>query len=313
MTRIFVAADIHGSELIWRKFIRIHEIHKVDILMMLGDLTGKAIVPIVKRTENEWYYAPWGKAKVLHSRKEVDEVIKTYRNQGYYIFETTQQEVAELQADSRKMDELFVKLMSDVLRSWFELAEEKVPKNVKIIVSPGNDDPFEIDKVIEESDRVINPLGKVIDLDDRHQLISCPWSNPTPWGTHRECSEKELKKKLEEELRKVKSCENLICNFHVPPYNTGLDICPKLDKNLKQVWEMGSPVTYPAGSKAVREVIEKYQPLLCLHGHIHESPGSIYLGRTLCLNPGSEYESGVLKGFVIDLPPKEFQFFRVEA
>lgn len=313
MTRIFAAADVHGSELIWRKFIRIYEIHKVDILMMLGDLTGKAIVPIVKRAENEWYYAPWGKAKILHSRKEVDEVIKTYRNQGYYVFETTQQEVEELQADSRKMDELFVKLMSDVLRSWFELAEEKVPKNVKIIVSPGNDDPFEIDKVIEESDRVINPLGKVIDLDDRHQLISCPWSNPTPWGTHRECSEKELKKKLEEEFRKVKSCENLICNFHVPPYNTGLDICPKLDKNLKQVWEMGSPVTYPAGSKAVREVIEKYQPLLCLHGHIHESPGSIYLGRTLCLNPGSEYESGILKGFVIDLPPKEFQFFRVEA
>ncbi|MBS7646266.1 MAG: metallophosphoesterase [Candidatus Bathyarchaeia archaeon] len=313
MTRIFAAVDIHGSEVIWRKFIRMHEIHKVDVLMMLGDLTGKAIVPIVKRTENEWYYAPWGKTKVLHSRREVDEVIKTYRNQGYYVFETTPQEVEELQADSRKMDELFVKLMSEVLQSWFKLAEEKVPKNVKIIVSPGNDDPFEIDKVIEENDRVINPVGKVVDLDSRHELISCPWTNPTPWGTHRECSEKELKKKLEDEFKKVKNYENLICNFHAPPYNTGLDICPKLDKNLKQVWEMGSPVTYPAGSKAVREAIEKYQPLLCLHGHIHESPGTIRLGRTLCLNPGSEYESGVLRGFVVDLPPKEFQFMRVEA
>jgi Icc-related predicted phosphoesterase len=290
-----------------------YEIHKVDVMMMLGDLTGKAVLPIVKQAENEWYYAPWGKKMVLHSRKEVDEVIKTYRNQGYYTFETTPKEIEELQADPKKVDELFVRLMLHVLRSWFKLAEEKVPKNVKIIVSPGNDDSFEIDKVIKESDRVIYPLEKVIDLDGRHQLISCPWTNPTPWGTPRECSEKELKKKLEEEFRKVDSYENLICNFHAPPYDTGLDICPKLDKNLKPVWEMGSPVTYPAGSKAVRECIEKYQPLLGLHGHIHESCGSARLGRTVCLNPGSEYESGILRGFVIDLPPKEFQFLRVEA
>jgi len=313
LTRIFVASDIHGSEVIWRKFLRMHEIHKADVLMMLGDLTGKAILPIVKRKENEWYYAPWGKEKVLHSRKEVDEVIETYRNQGYYTFETTPEEVEELQAYPRKVDELFIRLMRDVLGSWLEMVEEKVPKNVKVIVSPGNDDSFEIDEVIEKSERVIYPLHKVVDIDGRHQMISCAWTNPTPWDTPRECSEKELKKKLEKEFSKVDSYENLICNFHAPPYDTGLDICPKLDKNLKPVWKMGSPVTYPAGSKAVRECIEKYQPLLGLHGHIHESCGSRYIGRTLCLNPGSEYESGLLRGFVVDLPPKKFQFIRVEA
>ena len=44
-----------------------------------------------------------------------------------------------------------------------------------------------------------------------------------------------------------------------------------------------------AGSTAVRASIEKHQPLVGLHGHIHESKGFVTLGRTLCLNPGSEY------------------------
>lgn len=313
MTRIFVATDVHGSEVVWKKFLRMPEIHKADVIMMLGDLTGKAVLPIVKRKENEWFYAPWGKEKVLHSRSEVDKVIETYRNQGFYVFETTPQEVEELQADPRKVDELFTKLMKDVIDSWCRMVEERVPKNVKVIVSPGNDDSFEIDEVIEKNERVIYPLGKVVDIDGRHQLISCAWTNPTPWDTPRECSEKELKKKLEKEFSKVDDYENLICNFHAPPYDSGLDVCPKLDKNLKPVWKMGSPVTYPAGSKAVRECIEKYQPLLGLHGHIHESGGSKQIGRTLCLNPGSEYESGLLRGFIVDLPPKKFQCIRTEA
>ncbi len=56
----------------------------------------------------------------------------------------------------------------------------------------------------------------------------------------------------------------------------------------------------PVGSKAIRVAIEKYQPLLGLHGHIHESKASQYLGRTLLLNPGSEYTEGILRGFFIE-------------
>ena len=58
------------------------------------------------------------------------------------------------------------------------------------------------------------------------------------------------------------------------------------------------------GSIAVRAAIEKYQPLLGLHGHIHESRSAQKIGRTLCINPGSEYGEGVLRGILLELSSK---------
>ena len=61
------------------------------------------------------------------------------------------------------------------------------------------------------------------------------------------------------------------------------------------------PHLNPVGSTAVREAIETYQPLADLHGHIHESPGAIRIGRTLCLNTGSDYSSGRISGCIVNL------------
>ena len=55
------------------------------------------------------------------------------------------------------------------------------------------------------------------------------------------------------------------------------------------------------GSHAVRSAIEKNQPLLGLHGHIHESKGIANIGRTLCINAGSEYSQGILRAAIVNL------------
>ena len=70
------------------------------------------------------------------------------------------------------------------------------------------------------------------------------------------------------------------------------------------------PILTSVGSTAVRSAIEKFQPLLGLHGHIHESKGSIKIGRTLCVNPGSEYSEGVLKGVMMNLDEKGVRSFQ---
>lgn len=286
--------------------------HKADVLMMCGDLTGKALVPIVKRKQDEWYYAPLGKEEILHSAEEVKAVMDKLHDRGWYPFETTPKEVEELKADSKKVNELFAVLMKDTLREWLEMAND-LEQSIKVIVSPGNDDRFDIDEVLRNNERIIYPLNRVVDIDGIHQLISCEWTNLTPWNTPRQCSEEELRKRLEREFKRVNKYDDLICNFHAPPLNTVLDVAPKLDKNKKQVMQFGNPVSINVGSEAVREAIEQYQPFLSLHGHIHESCGFEYVGRTVCINPGSEYESGLLRGYVIDLPPKKFEFWRVEA
>jgi Icc-related predicted phosphoesterase len=105
-------------------------------------------------------------------------------------------------------------------------------------------------------------------------------------------------------VSKVHDMRNCIFNLHVPPYDCGLDTCPKLDENLKPVYAGSEIMTISSGSKAVRNAIEKHQPVLGLHGHIHESRGFVKIGRTLCLNPGSEYTEGMLRGVVVDLDEK---------
>ncbi len=51
----------------------------------------------------------------------------------------------------------------------------------------------------------------------------------------------------------------------------------------------------------MRAAIEKYKPLLGLHGHVHESKGFVNIGSTLCINPGSEYGEGILRGVIVEL------------
>jgi uncharacterized protein len=68
---------------------------------------------------------------------------------------------------------------------------------------------------------------------------------------------------------------------------------------------VGEPKMIPVGSTAVRDAILKYQPMLALHGHIHESSGIRKLGTTTLVNPGSEYAEGILRGALIDLDPEK--------
>lgn len=316
MTRIFFATDVHGSVFVFRKFLRVHEVYNCDVLMMCGDLTGKAMVPIVKEKENRWWTAPWGKKEVYKSPDAVNNAIKLFEKRGFYCFFTTPEELAELESNQSKAQELFKKLILERMAKWVQEIEEKIPSDVTVVVSPGNDDAHEIDEILKKSEKIVYPVEKVIELDKRHEMITCEWVNPTPWNTPRECSEEKLLSKLEKEFNRVSNFENLICNFHAPPYGTRLDLAPEIDEKLRVKIRFGTPKMVHVGSKSVRTVIEKYQPLLGLHGHIHESAGADNIGKTICINPGSVYIQGILNAFVIDLPEKpgeKVEFFNVSV
>ena len=97
-----------------------------------------------------------------------------------------------------------------------------------------------------------------------------------------------------------------IFNFHVPPYDSTLDDCPKLDWSTDPpapIVVAGVAQSAPAGSHAVRDAVERHQPLLQLCGHIHEARGLVKIKRTTVVNPGSEYGEGVLRGCILTLEP----------
>jgi len=302
--RLFYATDVHGSEICWKKFISGAKFYEVDTLILGGDMTGKAIIPIIDQGGGRFKVTLLEQETILEGKDQVDNMVVTIKNRGYYPLITNPDEVAEISSTAGRSDELFLKLVLETMQRWLEYADEKLAgTGIRCYVCPGNDDVFEIDPVIENSKTVRSIEGKVILLDEHHEMISTGWSNPTPWNTHREEPDEELRKRIDAMISQLKDIPNSIFNLHAPPYGSGLDEAPELTKDMRLAYAGRSMVS--VGSKAVLDVIEKYQPLLGLFGHIHEGKGTRKYRRTLCINAGSQYEQGILQGVVIDLQPKK--------
>ena len=299
-TNILFATDMHGSEGAWRKFLNASAMLKVNVAICGGDLTGKMIVPIIEKSDGKYNYYFMGKTNTIES-KDLEKAFKDVRGIGYYPYQTTESEYEEMRQNSTKVDDVFHKVMEATLKNWLDLIRQKVPNETQVIVCPGNDDRTLVDDAINNHKDVINAEGKVIKIDEMHELISTGWVNPSPWKTAREEDDDKLEVRLEKYISQLKDTNSAIFNFHAPPFESKLDEAPLLDKDLNPIIQGGRVVMVPVGSKAVRKLIEKYKPLLGLHGHIHESSGSIKIGKTHCVNPGSEYAEGILRAFLIEL------------
>ena len=308
-TKILFATDMHGSEGAWRKFLNASTMLKVDVAICGGDLTGKMIVPVVEGKDGRYTYYLMGRTQTIDSG-DLEKALKDIRGIGYYPHMTNESEYEEMSKNPKKVDDVFHEVMVSTLKRWLDLIHEKVPSETRVIVCPGNDDRFDVDKLIDEHKDVTNGESKVIDIDESHEMVSCGWVNPSPWKTAREEEEEKLEERLEKYISQVKNMKNAIFNFHAPPFETKLDEAPLLDADLNPIIRGGSVVMVAVGSKAVRKTIEKYQPFLGLHGHIHESSGSIKIGRTYCVNPGSEYAEGIIRAFFIEF--KEDKLIRLQ-
>lgn len=298
-TRIFFTTDVHGSEKTFRKFISAGKFYKADVLILGGDLTGKLIIPVVKQPDGGCVATFVGEERVVKNEKELQDLEKLIRFSGFYPYRTNPDEVRELSSDEVKMEELFGRLITESIGRWIRLCEEHLSgTGIKCFIQGGNDDRRDVSEILDNSDYVVNPEGKVVWIDEHHEMISTGYANITPFDCPGDIPEEELAKKIDAMASKVENMKNCIFNFHCPPYGCGLDLAPKLDKTLKPVVP---PEDIPAGSTAVLKAVERYQPLLGLHGHIHESRGTIRIGRTLCINPGSEYGEGILRGVIINL------------
>lgn len=305
MTRIVFTTDLHGSDICFRKLLNAGKIHKANAIIVGGDITGKAIVPMVEEPDGSYRAYLFEAEHVAKDQSELKTLEKRIGSVGFYALQVSQKEYEELSTNKTKLDETFKSLMTERIRAWVSLAEEHFKgTQTKFFLMPGNDDIFDIDPLIQASDYVVNPEGRVVNVDEHHEMISTGFSNMTPWKCPRDIPEEELAKKLEAMTAKVSDMKNAVFCFHVPPYGTNVDQAPKLDEKLQIVFEGGQVLMASVGSTAVRAAIEKYQPLLGLHGHIHESKAIERIGRTLCLNPGSEYGEGILHCALVNIDEK---------
>ena len=300
MIRLFFATDVHGSEICWKKFLNAAKFYEAQVLILGGDMTGKALVPISQLADGRWKATLLQQEFLLNDESEVIDMERRVGSRGYYPFRTTAEQLAEFEKSPATVDAFFREKMLSTIERWMALADQKLDgTDVRCYVCPGNDDHADTDEVVRRARRVELVEGRAVELGDGFTMISTGWANITPWNTFRELPEAELAKKLEAMTPLISDMRRGVFNFHCPPYGSNLDEAPEVDQDLN-VKEAGRALIH-VGSTAVREAIDKHQPLLSLHGHIHEAKGVSRLGKTLAINPGSLYEQGVLQGAVVEL------------
>lgn len=303
MPRLFFSVDVHGAESVWRKWLKMPDYHDADALLLCGDLTGKALVPVIDQGDGTYRAFYFGKNWSLDEGREVDEMEQRINDAGAYALRCDRERVAELQDDPGQVEALMMAMIKDRIARWMEMLLEHVDlSKVDVIVMPGNDDDWEIDDVI----RSFTDRGIVWCIDGPvevlgTQMISLDYVNPTPWDTPREDSEKGMAKRIRRLVGQLDDPGRSIFNLHAPPFGTMLDLAPELDASKKPVTIAGQVSFEHVGSKAVAEAIERYQPMIGLHGHIHESYGHDTIGSTPVINPGSEYGEGILRGYIIEI------------
>jgi Icc-related predicted phosphoesterase len=305
-TRLFFAADLHGSQPTFRKFLGAAGFYECDALVFGGDLMGKALVPIVR--SNGAYRARFQDLDHEFEKDGMDAFTRSVELPGFYwhVFEPDEYEAVK--DDELARLALFQRLASERLAEWISLAEDRLGgRGVRMYLTGGNDDEPAMLEVLDRHDgpNVIACEDRLVDLDDEHTMITVGLSTVTPWDTPREASEDEIEAAIERSAHSVPDVGRCVFNLHCPPKDTPIDTCLKLEKRPGElptpIREAGRFVTTGGGSTAVREAVRRYQPLVALHGHIHESMGRFRLGRTQCFNPGSEYVQGTLNGWIVSL------------
>jgi uncharacterized protein len=314
--RLYVVSDIHGSEKAWRKMLNAARLglYKADAVLFAGDLTGKAMVPVVRT--NGGHRAEFaGQSREAHTEKELATLEQDIANLGYYALEVTGEEADRLRADPAGLEARFTSEIETRVDAWMTMAAERMAgSTVPIYVVPGNDDPYAIDAILARSTYVQDVNGRVVDMPGNLQVIGSGKSNPTPWRTPREVPDDEFGGEITRLSEEARDPRRTVFLIHCPPYASGLDTAPLLDATMRPTATAGDLLRGPVGSTGVRKAIEEFRPLLSLHGHIHESGGEAKVAQTLCLNPGSEAAFGILRGYLIDIGSSGIErAFRVEG
>lgn len=300
-TRIYFATDLHGSSKCFRKFLNAGPVYKADVMILGGDLAGKAIQSIVRQPGGKYSCSFIGSDYTVEAGPELEALEKLIADHGYYPYRAEPGELEARKAEGT-LDDLFLDLMQQRLSGWLTLADERLrPLNKRVLFMLGNDDPPPLARLLDAAPWGEHDEGRILWIDDDHEIMSWGFSNKTPWNSYREQDEPELKASLEKMGAQLTHPERSIANIHVPPFDTQLDDAPVLDENLQVQQVLGQVRMGPVGSTAVCDFLTERQPLLGLHGHIHEASGMRRIGRTIAINPGSDYSTGTLNGALITL------------
>jgi Icc-related predicted phosphoesterase len=281
--RLLFVTDLHGSTSAFRKLLDAPERHGVEALVCAGDIAGTRLYPIVRGRNGRHVLYQGGTPEGLDGHAALAEARAELEARGGYPVTLSDEEYPAIARDSAARRRILTRAISARLEEWIALAEDRLyGTGVKCYLAGGdNDDEATLAALGgTDGDTVIPCEGRVVDVLGL-PMVSLGWSPSTAGRPPREASEARLRTMLADAIAPLDDPRQAIFNLHAPPRN------PRLT----------------TGSRAVAAAIRAHQPLLGLHGHIHESPGVKKIGRTVCINPGSESQAGALLGAVVAVAP----------
>jgi len=301
--RIFFVSDLHGSEVCFRKFLNSAPIYRPDLLVYGGDIMGKLLQPVFRQDDGRFRWYPAGGRVEEFSADQLPQVERRIADQGRYSLVTTPPEWQRRQADREGLEKFCREIGKERVRGWLGLVEERLlPKKIPIVMNVGNDDTDGVLEILrhEAPTNLLVPEGQVVRCGP-YEIYGCGYANMTPWHCPRDLEEPDLGQFLQRTSTEIDTPGRTILDIHAPPVNTSLDLAPELDANLKPKTVSGQMLMSHVGSPSVRALVESVQPVVSLHGHIHESMGVDRIGKTPVYNPGSVYFSGSLQGLILNL------------
>ena len=270
MVRILFATDLHGADLVFRKFLNAGSVYEADIAVLGGP--DREAHRAGCRDRRRGPGRPTGSRRCHRPRERQRRLGRDRGPKPRSISGAGDDgEYHRLEGDAAEREKLFERECLEQVQRWLALGRERLePHQIPLYVTGGNDDYEFIEPALTEDPYAINANGQVVVVGPGLEMISTGLGNITPWNCPRDVTEDELSRVIEGMAAHVTEPTRAIFNFHVPPFGSGLDSCPRLDTSVSPPRPMAGELM-AAGSTAVRAAIEKYGPLLSLHGHIHES------------------------------------------
>lgn len=297
--KIFSVSEIHGSELCYRKVLKLAICdERPDVLVLYGNITGNKVIPISKAKRNnngiirECKYE--GKEYFFKDEEQVNMFISFLAAKGDYGYKCTNVQHERFNHNLTERNKIIRKLKVKRIKYWVKMADATLIDNhSQIIIIPGTDDPFEIDAIFEKSKKLKLLNNKHTKLN--HDITVVGFANSAfnqKKGIPEQLKFKQLYRNIDDddilkEFDKIEGLfdavddfDNSIFYIPFPPKNTNLD-------------NLSNGKKYSIGSQGVREIIERYKPRYSFHSFIIENCVD-RIGDTDLINPGSEYYSGKL-------------------
>lgn len=301
--RILVASDLHGSNACFVKLLALSQEVSAAAVCVAGDFSGKYGYLLCK-SNGHWlqrgrkFFSSVGQRsseewKTIKVR-DIEPLRREWGDSGVYSILVDDTDVSD-----EMLEELLVQAKRRRLIQWLEYSKSILkPLGVPMLVIPGNDDVEEVASALDIDGWSVNLDGVFFDFMG-YEFAGLGYSNKTPWKTARELTEEEISGRLEELKSRAKDLRRSIFLVHVPPLGSSLDRAPEIFNHKDGGFEIVPGTHIEVGSSALRDFVLRANPLAVVSGHCHQSPGIRRVGDSVCVNPGSSYQNGVLKALLL--------------